>query len=66
MAWIAVDQNFPAPTVFGGCAKDKRLFSVFCIGSTFVSFIVYKGLHPDWNEWIFVVVVVAIDVRIGR
>jgi hypothetical protein len=51
--------------MFGGRAKDKHLFAVFCVGSTFVWFIVYKGLHPDWNEWMFVVVVVAIDVRIG-
>jgi hypothetical protein len=53
-------------TVFGGCAKDKRLFAVFCIGLTFVWFFVYKGLHPDWNEWMFAVVMMAIDVRIGR
>ncbi len=49
-----------------GRAKDKSFFAVFCIGSTFVGFNVYKGLHPDWNKWMFVVVVVAIDVRIGR
>jgi hypothetical protein len=51
--------------VFGGCAKGKRLFVVYCIDSMFVWFVVYKGLHPNWNKWKFVVVVVAIDVRIG-
>ncbi len=52
--------------MFSGRAKDKCLFAVFCIGSTFVWFVMYKGLHPDWNEWMFVAVVVAIDVHIGR
>jgi hypothetical protein len=52
--------------VFGRRAKEKRFFAVFCVGSLFVWFVVYKGLHPDWNERMFVVVVVAIDVRIGR
>ena len=28
-------------------------------------FVVYKGLHPNWIEWMFVVVVMAIDVHIG-
>ncbi len=51
--------------MFGGHAEDKHLFAVFCIGLTFVRFVMYKGLHSDWNEWMFVVVVVAIDVRIG-
>ncbi len=51
--------------MFGGRVKDKRLFAVFCIGATFVWFVVYKGLHSDWNEWMFIVAVVAIDVRIG-
>jgi hypothetical protein len=50
----------------GGRAKDKHLFAVFWVSSTFVLFVVYKGLHPDLDEWMFVVVVVAIDVRIGR
>ncbi len=50
--------------MFGGCAKDKRLLAVFCIGSKFVLFVVYKGLHPDWNEWVFVVVVMAIDMHL--
>jgi hypothetical protein len=58
--------EFPTPIVFGGCAEDKRLFAVFCIGLTFVWFVMCKGLNPDWNKWIFVVVMVAIDVRIGR
>jgi hypothetical protein len=52
--------------VFGGCAKDKRFFVVFCIGSTFVWFVVYMGLHPNWNKWMFVVVMMAIDMSIGR
>ncbi len=52
--------------MFGGHAKDKRFFAVFCIGITFVGFVMYKGLHPGWNKWMFVVVMVAIDVRIGR
>jgi hypothetical protein len=52
--------------VSGGHAEDKHNFSVFCIGLMFVGFVMYKGLHPDWNEWMFVVVVVAIDVCIGR
>ncbi len=51
--------------MFGGCAEDKCLFAVFCIGLMFVWFVVYKGLHPDRKEWMFVVVMVAIDVRIG-
>jgi hypothetical protein len=33
---------------------------VFSIGLTFVWFVVYKGLHPDWNKWMFVVVVMPI------
>ncbi len=52
--------------MFGGRAKDKHLFAVFCIGTTFVWFVVYKGLHPNWNEWRFVVVLVAMDVRIRQ
>ena len=51
--------------VFGGRAEDKSLFAVFCIGATFVWFVVYKGLHPNRNEWMFVVVMMTIDVRIG-
>jgi hypothetical protein len=52
--------------VFGIRAENKYLFAVFCIGLTFVWFVMYKGLQPNWNKWMFVVVVVAIDVRIGR
>jgi hypothetical protein len=51
--------------VFGGRAEDKRLVAVFCIGSIFVRFVEYKGLHPDWDKWMFDVVVATIDVRIG-
>jgi hypothetical protein len=51
--------------VFGGRAKDKCLFAVFYIDAMFVWFVVYNGLHLDWNECMFVVVVMAIDVRIG-
>ncbi len=58
--------EFLTPIVFGGHAEDKRLFAVFCIGLTFVWFVMYKGLHPDWNKWMFVVAVMVIDVRIGR
>ncbi len=52
--------------MLGGRAKDKRLFAVFCIGLMFVWFVMYKGVHPDWNKWMFVVVVVAVDLCIGR
>ncbi len=47
------------------CDKYKSLFEVFCVGLTFVWFVAYKGLHPDWNELMFVVVMAAI-VHIGR
>jgi hypothetical protein len=57
--------EFPTLILFSGHAKDKCLFAVFCVGSTFVWLAVYKGLHPDWNKWTLVVVVVAIDVGIG-
>jgi hypothetical protein len=58
--------EIPTPIVFSGCAKDKHLFAVFYLGATFVWFVVYKGLHPDWNKWMFVVVMMAIDMCIGR
>jgi hypothetical protein len=58
--------EFPTPIVFGGHAEDKRLFAVFCIGLAFVWFVMYKGLHPNWNEWMFVVAMMAIDLCIGR
>ncbi len=51
--------------MFGGHAEDKHLFALFCKGLTFVWFVVYKGLHAYWNKWMFVVDIVAIDVRIG-
>ncbi len=52
--------------MFGGRAEDKRLFAVFCVGLTFVWFDMYKGFHPNWNKWMFVSVIVEIDMRIGR
>jgi hypothetical protein len=52
--------------VFCGRAKDKHLIAVSCIGATFEWFVMYKCLHPDWNEWMFVVVMIAIDMCIGR
>jgi hypothetical protein len=57
--------EFPTLIVFGGRAKDKCLFAVFCIGLMFVWFVVYKGFHPDWNKWMFVVVMMAMDMHIG-
>ncbi len=52
--------------MFCGRAKDKHLIAVSCIGATFEWFVMYKCLHPDWNEWMFVVVMIAIDMCIGR
>ncbi len=57
--------EFPTPIVFGGHAKDKCLFAVFCIGATFAWFAMYKCLHPDWNKWMFVVVMMTIDMCVG-
>jgi hypothetical protein len=57
--------EFPTLIVFGGHAEDKHHFAVFGIGSTFLWFVMYKGLHPDWNEWMFVVLMMAIDMCIG-
>jgi hypothetical protein len=57
--------EFSTPIVFHGCAKDKHLFAVFCIGATFVWFVVYQCLHLNWNKWMFVVVMMAIDLCIG-
>jgi hypothetical protein len=34
--WLKLQPEFPAPIVFGGCAKDICLFAVFCVGSMFV------------------------------
>ncbi len=51
--------------MFCAHAKDKYLFEVFSIGATFVYFVMYKCLHPDWNKWMFVVVMVAIDMCVG-
>ncbi len=57
--------EFPTLIVFCGRAKDKCLFAVFCIGAPFVWFVMYKCLHPDWNKWMFAVVMMAIDMCIG-
>jgi hypothetical protein len=57
--------EFSTPIVFGGCAKDKRLFAVFRIGAMLVWFVMYKCLHPDWNKLIFVVVMMVIDMCIA-
>jgi hypothetical protein len=57
--------EFPTPIMFCAHAKDKYLFEVFSIGATFVYFVMYKCLHPDWNKWMFVVVMVAIDMCVG-
>ncbi len=65
VAWVAIDRNFQHRWCLVDVARKKRLFAVFCIGLMFVWFVVYKGLQPNWNKWMFVVVVMAIDVRIG-
>ena len=51
--------------VFCGRAKDKLFFAVFCIGATLVWFVMNKCLHPNRNKWMFVVVMMAIDMCIG-
>jgi hypothetical protein len=49
-----------------------RKFKAQCVfpskmeNATFMWFVVYKGLHPDWNKWMFVVAMMAIDMCIGR
>jgi hypothetical protein len=58
--------EFPTPIVFCGRAKDKRLYAVFCIDATFVWFAIYECLHPNQNKWMFVVVMMAIDMCVGR
>jgi hypothetical protein len=32
----------------------------------FVRFVVYQCLHPNQNKWMFVVVMMAIDICVGR
>jgi hypothetical protein len=59
--------EFSTPIVFSGRAKEKLLFAVFCIGigATFVWFAMYQCLHPNWNKWMFVVDMMAIDMCVG-
>jgi hypothetical protein len=56
--------KFLASVVFSGGAQHKSLAAVFEKGSTFVGFVMNHGFHANGDEWMFVVVVFFLDMRV--
>ncbi len=56
--------KFQASVVISGGAQHESLAAVFGKGSTFVGFVMNHGFYADGDEWVFVVVVLFIDMRV--
>jgi hypothetical protein len=48
--------------VFSGGAQHESLAAVFGKGLTFVGFVMNHGFHDNGDEWVFVVVMLFIDL----
>ncbi len=56
--------KFPALVEFSGGAQHESLAAVFGKGLTFVGFVINHGFNANGDEWVFVLVVLSIDMRI--
>ncbi len=49
-----------------GVAEDKRFTAMLGVRAAGVGSVMDKGLHADWDEWVPVVVMMAIHMCVGR
>jgi hypothetical protein len=61
---IADRPKFLVLVVFSGGAQHESLTAVFSKGSMFVGFVMNHGFHANGDEWVFVVVVLFIDMHV--
>jgi len=52
--------------VFEGCAEDESLITMLGEGLATLGLFMHKRLHADGDEWVGVVVVGTVDVRVCR